>query len=60
MRILITAILLLTLAQLAFAFDPEPGNRAYPISGRDLVSGEMVSLDDHLGQWVLLCFWSTW
>lgn len=60
MRIFIAAILLLAISLPADAFDPQPGSRAYPLRGRDLVSGETIDLDDHLGKWVLLCFWSTW
>jgi len=44
----------------AYAFEPAPGTRAYPISGHDMLSGRMVDLDEHLGQWVLLVFWSSW
>ena len=57
---LLTALattLLLPLA--AHAFKPDPGNRAYPVEGADLVSGTRVSLDDYLGKWVLLELWSS-
>ncbi|MCH7472166.1 TlpA family protein disulfide reductase [bacterium] len=42
------------------AYSPEPGNRAYPLAGRDLVSGRQISLEDYRGKWVLLEFWASW
>jgi len=57
--LLVAAILLLT-AGYARAFDPEPGHRAAPVVGRDLVSGETVSLEEQRGKWVLLFYWASW
>lgn len=51
---------LVVLATPTLAFDPEPGSRAYPVVGRDLVSGETISLEDYRGKWVLLEFWAYW
>jgi len=59
MRILFTAIAILLFTTSAYAFDPEPGNRAAPIVGTDLVSGEVISLEEYHGKWVLLCFWKS-
>ena len=60
--IIITVVLLFCIASISqvHAFEPAPGNRAYPITGRDIVNGGMVSLDDYLGKWVLLDYWATW
>jgi len=48
------------LARPALAFEPDPGNRAYPLVGRDLVSGKTIDLENYRGQWVLLSFWASW
>jgi thiol-disulfide isomerase/thioredoxin len=55
---LITAMLLLTVP--AWAFTPEPGLRAYPLIGHDLVSGRQVDIESYRGKWVLLEFFATW
>jgi len=44
----------------ALAFEPDPGNRAYPLTGHDMLSGKQISLEDYRGQWVLLQFWASW
>ena len=53
-------LMLLAMTAAAQAFEPGSGKRAYPISGRDIVSGQQVDLDQYLGRWVLLEFWATW
>jgi len=63
MRALSAAIIcvaVLSVSISAQAFEPAPGARAYPLSGHDMISGRLVDLDEHLGQWVLLVFWSSW
>jgi len=63
MRALLTAficIMLVSISVGAYAFEPAPGARAYPLRGHDMISGRLVDLDAHLGQWVLLTFWSSW
>jgi hypothetical protein len=62
MRTLLLAITaaLLLLARPALAYEPAVGDRAYPIVGHDIVSGQQVSLEDQLGKWVLLEFWASW
>lgn len=59
-RILMVAIALAVFTAPAFAFDLEPMNRAYPMVGHDLVSGQMVDLESYRGKWVLLEFWASW
>lgn len=57
-RCVVRAAVLLCLAPvLARAYTPDPGTRAYPLTGRDLVSGKTISLEDYRGKWVLLEFW---
>lgn len=60
MRGLAVTFLAMMVAGQALAFEPNPGTRAYPIAGRDLVSGETISLEDYRGKWVLLEFWASW
>ncbi len=60
MRVMIAAILLLAFSVPALAFQPEPMNRAYPMVGTDLVSGQTIDLEDYRGKWVLLEFWASW
>ena len=55
-----TGLLLLALSLPALAFEPAPLNRAYPIVGPDLVSGQTVALEDYRGKWVFLEFWASW
>jgi hypothetical protein len=59
-RLLLGICAALVLAAPALAFEPEPGNRAYPIVGHDIVSGRTLDLEDYRGQWVLLVFWTSW
>jgi thiol-disulfide isomerase/thioredoxin len=47
--------LLLTLP--AYAYVPHTGDRAAPLSGRDLQTDSELRLEDLRGQWVLLDFW---
>jgi hypothetical protein len=60
MRLVLLAAVLMLVSIRAYAYEPLPGNRAYPIVGRDIVTGETRSLDDYLGKWVLLEFWASW
>lgn len=63
MRALFTAIACVTVISIsahAYAFEPAPGVRAYPLSGTDMVSGRWVDLEDYRGKWVLLEFWGSW
>lgn len=62
MRVCITAVICVVVifaSSHAYAFEPAPGARAYPLKGHDMISGRMVDLDEQLGQWVLLTFWSS-
>jgi hypothetical protein len=62
MRALLAAIVgvvALSFPLFARAFDPEPGNRAYPLAGTDMISGQWIDLEDYRGRWVLLCFWTS-
>jgi hypothetical protein len=54
------AAALVLLARPALAFEPAVGDRAYPIVGHDIVSGQVLSLEDLRGKWVLLEFWASW
>ncbi len=59
-KLFVVAVAVIFYAVPSYAFEPNPGNRAYPIVGRDLVSGETISLEDYRGEWVLLEFWGYW
>lgn len=37
-----------------------PGDRPSNIGGRDVISGEQVSLEGMRGKWVLVDFFATW
>ena len=56
---LITALCVLGSGR-AYAFEPLSGNRAYPISGHNIVDGQTVALEDLQGKWVYLLFWASW
>ncbi len=58
--ILLVVVLTLLVASQALAFEPASGKRAYPIAGRDLVSGDFIDLEDYRGKWVFLEFWASW
>ena len=49
----------LALPQPSWAYHPHVGDRAADIAGRDIVGGGSVHLEDYLGRWVLLEFWSS-
>ena len=53
-------ILAIVLGGQAWAYTPAPGDRAYPLVAKDLVSGKMMSLEDQRGKWVLLDVWASW
>ncbi len=55
--VLVLASLFLLLALPAFAYVPHTGDRAAPLSGRDLKTDSELSLEDLRGKWVLLDFW---
>lgn len=60
-RLIFFAVVLpVLLAGKALSFDPEPGHRASPVVGRDLISGKTVSLEEQRGKWVLLFYWASW
>lgn len=63
MRALVAAVIcvaVISISASANAFEPAPGARAYPVRGQDMISGRQVDIDNYLGQWVLLVFWSSW
>jgi peroxiredoxin len=45
---------------IAWAESPNVGDRAKDFYGRDIVSQQVVHLEDYAGQWVLVDFWSGW
>ena len=57
---LISVLAILLIASQAFAFEPAPGNRAYPIAGIDMISGDYYDLEDYRGKWVFVEFWASW
>ena len=60
MRITIITLVLVLLAMPALAFQPASGSRAYPVAGRDMISGDHYDLEDYRGKWVFLEFWASW
>jgi thiol-disulfide isomerase/thioredoxin len=55
--VLLLASLLLLQASPAHAYVPHNGDRAAPLSGRDLKTDSELRLEDLRGKWVLLDFW---
>ena len=60
MRVVFIALALLLFALPAMAFEPASGSRAYPIAGRDMISGDHYDLEALRGKWVFLEFWASW
>jgi len=58
--VLMTLTAMFILATSAWAYTPTPGDRAYPLAAKDLVSGKFMSLEDQAGKWVLLDVWASW
>ena len=58
--VLITTALLLFWTAYAGAFEPAAGSRAYPLAGRDMISGNHYDLEAYRGKWVFLEFWASW
>lgn len=42
----------------ALAYYPHAGDRATDLYGRNVVGGDVVHLEDYLGKWVWVEFWS--
>ena len=45
---------------MAWAYTPNVGDRAADIYGRDVISDDVVHLEDFTGQWVFIDFWASW
>jgi len=60
MRLTAIIIALMLLATPALAFQPAPGNRAYPLAGHDVISGQYYDLEAYRGKWVFVEFWASW
>ena len=60
MRAIIAAVIVLLMAAPAWAYTPNAGDRAAPITGRDVTSNTVMSLEDNLGDWVFIDFWASW
>ena len=60
MRVLAIFVLTLIMTTAASAFEPAAGNRAYPLAGHDLISGDYYDLEAYRGKWVFLEFWASW
>lgn len=58
--LVVTTLLAGLLCSAAQAYDPNVGDRAANIYGRDVISDSVVHLDDYLGSWVFLDFWASW
>ena len=59
-RLIAVSVLILCLCALpVYAYVPHAGDRAAPLSGRDITTNEVVTLDDYRGRWVVVEFWST-
>lgn len=61
----VASLLLAAAASLAWpgiswAYHPHVGDRAADFSGRDIVGGGSVHLEDFHGRWLLLEFWSSY
>jgi len=60
MRTIIAAVIIALMAAPAWAYTPHVGDRAAPITGRDVTSNTVMSLEDYLGDWVFIDFWASW
>lgn len=60
MRRLIWAVVaVVLLPYVAAAYSPHVGDRAQDFYGRDIVSNKVVHLEDFLGKWTWVEFWSS-
>jgi peroxiredoxin len=51
---------LVVLLSTAWGYTPNVGDRAADISGRDVISGKVVHLEDYAGKWIFIDFWASW
>jgi peroxiredoxin len=59
-RIYFLLMILAVSMSAAWAYTPNPGDRAADISGRDVISDKVVHLEDFAGKWVFIDFWASW
>ena len=60
LKYLIFAIALALPGVVHAEYEAQPGNRALPLYGSDVVHNRWVDMDDYRGKWVLVEFWATW